>query len=50
MPEGPKGETRPVDMIAKAVRVTQVATGEAEEESKGQADGHAPSQGQFFFA
>jgi hypothetical protein len=32
MPKGPKGEKRPADLIANAVRVMQVATGEAEEE------------------
>ena len=32
MPVGPKGEKRPADVIANAVRVMQVATGEAEEE------------------
>jgi transcription antitermination factor NusA-like protein len=32
MPTGPKGEKRPADVIANAVRVMQIATGEAEEE------------------
>ena len=32
MPTGPKGEKRPADVIGNAVRVMQVATGEAEEE------------------
>lgn len=32
MPKGPKGEKRPADVIANAVRVMQIATGEAEEE------------------
>lgn len=31
MPTGPKGEKRPADVIANAVRVMQIATGEAEE-------------------
>ncbi len=32
MPRGPKGQKRPADVIGNAVRVTQVTTGEAEEE------------------
>jgi hypothetical protein len=32
MPKGPKGEKRPADVIANAVRVMQIATGEAQEE------------------
>lgn len=32
MPKGPKGEKRPADVIANAVRVMQIATGEAKEE------------------
>lgn len=32
MPTGPKGEKRPADLIANAVRVMQIATGEAVEE------------------
>ena len=32
MPRGPKGEKRPADVIANAVRVMQIATGEAQEE------------------
>lgn len=32
MPKGPKGEKRPADVIANAVKVMQIATGEAEEE------------------
>jgi hypothetical protein len=35
MPKGPNGEKRPADVIANAVRVMQVATGEAEEELAG---------------
>jgi hypothetical protein len=31
MPTGPKGQKRPADVIADAVRVMQIATGEAEE-------------------
>ena len=32
MPKGPKGQKRPADVIVNAVRVMQIATGEAEEE------------------
>lgn len=32
MPVGPKGQKRPADVIGNAVRVMQIATGEAEEE------------------
>ena len=32
MPKGPNGEKRPADLIANAVRVMRIATGEAEEE------------------
>lgn len=32
MPKGPKGQKRPADVIGNAVRVMQIATGEAEEE------------------
>lgn len=35
MPTGPKGEKRPADVIANAVRVMQIATGEAEEAIEG---------------
>lgn len=38
MPKGPNGEKRSADLIANAVRVMQIATGEAEEEIDGQAD------------
>jgi hypothetical protein len=31
MPRGPKGEKRPGDVIGAAIRVAQIATGEAEE-------------------
>ena len=31
MPKGPKGETRPADVIGAAVKVMQIATGEIEE-------------------
>ena len=31
MPKGPQGQRRPADMIGKAVRVMQIATGDAEE-------------------
>lgn len=32
MPKGPKGEKRPADVIGNAVKVMQIATGDAEEE------------------
>ena len=32
MPTGPKGQRRPADAIGNAIRVAQIATGEAEEE------------------
>jgi len=32
VPKGPKGQKRPADVVANAVRVMQIATGEAEEE------------------
>ncbi len=32
MPKGPKGEKRPADVIANAVRVARIATGEEPEE------------------
>lgn len=32
MPKGPKGQKRPADVISNAVRVMQIATGEATEE------------------
>ena len=32
MPTGPKGQKRPADVIGNAVKVMQVATGEAEED------------------
>ena len=32
MPRGPKGEKRPADVIGNAIKVAQIATGEAEEE------------------
>ena len=32
MPEGPKGERRPADVIGAAVMVAKIATGEIEEE------------------
>jgi len=35
MPTGPKGQKRPVDVIGNAVKVMQIATGEAEEEYEG---------------
>ena len=38
MPRGPKGEKRPADVIANAVRVMRIATGEAQEEYEGRGD------------
>lgn len=35
MPKGPKGEKRPADVIANAVRVMEIATGQREEEFEG---------------
>ena len=32
MPKGPQGQKRPADVVGNAVRVMQIATGEAEEE------------------
>lgn len=32
MPKGPKGQKRPADVIGNAVKIAQIATGEAEEE------------------
>lgn len=34
MPKGPKGEKRPADVIANAIKVARLATGEEEEEEK----------------
>jgi len=32
MPKGPKGEKRPADAVARAVKVAKIATGEVEED------------------
>ena len=32
MPRGPKGQKRPADVIANAIKVAKIATGEDEEE------------------
>lgn len=32
MPKGPKGEKRPADVVANAVKVMKIATGEEEDE------------------
>lgn len=32
MPKGPKGQKRPADVVGNAVKVMQIATGEAEED------------------
>ena len=42
MPKGPKGEKRPADVVGNAVRVMQVATGEADEEYEAD-DGKDPA-------
>lgn len=34
MPKGPQGQKRPADVVGNAVRVMQIATGDAEEEEK----------------
>lgn len=33
MPRGPKGEKRPTDAIARAVKIAKIATGEIEEDT-----------------
>lgn len=38
MPKGPKGQKRPSDVVGNAVRVMQIATGEADEEYEGKTD------------
>lgn len=42
MPRGPKGEKRPADVIANAIRVAKIATGE-ESEAFGAYDGQDPA-------
>lgn len=32
MPKGPKGEKRPADVVANAIKIAKIATGEEEEE------------------
>lgn len=32
MPKGPKGQKRPADVVSNAVRVMEIATGQAEEQ------------------
>lgn len=34
MPKGPRGESRPADLIGAAVMVARIATGEVEEETR----------------
>jgi hypothetical protein len=34
MPKGPKGQKRPADVVANAVKVMRIATGEEEEEEE----------------
>ena len=43
MPKGPKGQKRPADVIGNAVRVMQIATGEAEEEYGTSDEGKDPA-------
>ena len=38
MPEGPKGQKRPADVIGNAVRVMEIATGQRDEEYDGEPD------------
>lgn len=38
MPTGPKGQKRPADVIGNAIRVAQIATGEADEVYEKDAD------------
>ncbi len=35
MPRGPKGEKRPADVIANAIKVARIATGEEQEDLNG---------------
>ncbi len=41
MPNGPRGEKRPADVIGAAVKVMRIATGEEEEEGKAAASAAA---------
>jgi hypothetical protein len=44
MPKGPKGEKRPADVIANAVKVAKIATGEIEEDiSTPESEGKDPA-------
>jgi len=44
MPKGPKGEKRPADVIANAVKVMRIATGDEEEDyDTPEAKGKAPA-------
>ena len=45
MPTGPKGEKRPADVIANAVRVMRIATGEEEETLEGEDGKDKAAQG-----
>ena len=45
MPIGPRGQKRPSDVIANAVHVMRVATGEAEEEYVNQAKSEGGRKG-----
>jgi len=42
MPKGPKGQKRPADVVANAVKVMKIATGEEEEEYEAD-DGKDPA-------
>ena len=39
MPKGPKGEKRPADAVARAVKIAKIATGEEQEEYEKDDDG-----------
>lgn len=43
MPKGPKGEQRPADAIARAVKVAKIATGEIEDELEPKEAGKDPN-------
>lgn len=45
MPKGPKGEKRPGDVIGAAIKVAQIATGEAEDDSKDEVSSAAAQMG-----
>jgi hypothetical protein len=45
MPKGPQGQNRPADVIGNAVRVMQIATGEAEDTPRDPAKEYARKGG-----